>query len=71
MKHKLPIIIAGLIGIALVIAFVVRIGQSKEKAVLAQAATDKVVVTAVRTAQASKKDLPRLDRQSRRGAGHR
>ena len=60
MKHKLPIIIAGLIGIALVIAFVVRIGQSKEKAVLAQAATDKVVVTAVRTAQASKKDLPQL-----------
>lgn len=60
MKNKLPIIIAGLLGLVLVVAFVVRIGQSKEKAALAQAATEKVVITSVRTAQAAKKDLPQL-----------
>lgn len=60
MKNKLPIIIAGLLAVVLVIAFVVRIGQSKEKAKLAQAATEKVVVTSVRTAQATKKDLPQI-----------
>jgi len=59
-KNKLPIIIAGLLGLVLVVAFVVRIGQSKEKAALAQAATEKVVITSVRTAQAAKKDLPQL-----------
>lgn len=60
MKNKLPIIVAGLLGLVLVVAFVVRIGQSKDKAAQAQAATDKVVITSVRTAQAAKKDLPQL-----------
>ena len=60
MKNKLPIIIAGLLGLVLVVAFVVRIGQSKDKAAKAQAATEKVVITSVRTALASRKDLPQL-----------
>ncbi len=60
MKNKLPIAIAGLLGLVLVVAFVVRIAQSKENALKAKAATDKVVVTSVRTAEAAKKDLPQL-----------
>lgn len=60
MKNKLPIVVAALIGVVLVVAFVFRINQSKEKAALAKAATEKEVVTAVRTSPAEKKDLPQV-----------
>lgn len=60
MKSKLPIIVAALLGLVLVGAFVARISQSKEKAALAKAVMEKEVVTSVRTAEAAKKDLPQV-----------
>lgn len=57
---KLPIIAAALLVLVLVGAFVYRIGQSKERNAVAKAASEKEVITSVRTATVSTKDMPQV-----------
>lgn len=60
MKRALPYVVVGAIVLVLVVLFARRIGDAKERAAAAKAATDKVVIAAVKTAVIEKKDLPQI-----------
>ncbi|MDP2346041.1 MAG: efflux RND transporter periplasmic adaptor subunit [Deltaproteobacteria bacterium] len=60
MKRALPFVVVGVIALVLVVLFSRRIGQSTEKNAAAKAATDKVVIAAVKTAVIATKDLPQI-----------
>jgi RND family efflux transporter MFP subunit len=57
---KLPIIAGVLLVVVLVGAFVFRIGQSRERNAIAKAASEKEVITSVRTSMATTKDMPQV-----------
>ncbi len=57
---RLPLVVIGLIVVAVIAVFALRINEAKAKAGVARAATDKVVIAAVKTAVVEKKDLPQI-----------
>lgn len=60
MKRALPFVVVGVIVLVFAIVFVKRIGETKEKQAAAKANSEKVVVTAVKTAVIGTKDLPQV-----------
>jgi len=57
---KLPIIAGVVLALVLVGAFVFRISQSRDRNAVAKAASEKEVITSVRTSTAATKDMPQV-----------
>jgi len=60
MKSRGTLVVVGVIAVGLAIAFAVRISEAKKKTEAAKAQVEKVVIAAVRTVAAEKKDLPQV-----------
>ena len=60
MKRALPVVVIGLVVVVLVVLFARRLTETNERNAANKAATEKVVVAAVRTAVIASKDLPQI-----------